>query len=443
MILEPIRPYMTSPKIIYCPDGHYCQAIFSLGPYIADYPEQCLLASIVQGWCPMYAKLYSSCLHTSDILCFRYNAPLCDMDSGWFIQCSEVHPELLCESYGLQELWDDYGIVGYIKVMFFSSSMYNMWTNIAFIAIYYPLSICRYPWFTLSWYSTSTHQRCFQRSHCHLGKWLYQGHSFWSRSQEDSRWYWPSVSFSHLPESTYLLTKSLKTSLAPSFAGLHHFPQGQVFVQWTGDDSKALMKVHLWIILSCIYWNLNHAQVYLLAIQGYVPDEITKALQAFLDFCYIVRCDVHDDQSLSVLQNALDHFHKHCKIFRMTGVCPNGFNLPQSHSGVHYMCLIQAFGAPNSLCSSTMELKYIVAVKEPWQHSSWWNALKQVLTTNPHLDKLAATWVDFTSCGMLEGTVLESLLWENYHPYVCSCYFSCTKQPIWYWQHKAWAYTCC
>ena len=66
IILKPIRPYMTSPKIIYCPDGHYHQAIFSLGPYIADYPKQCLLASIVQGWCSTYAKLYSSCLHTSE-----------------------------------------------------------------------------------------------------------------------------------------------------------------------------------------------------------------------------------------------------------------------------------------------------------------------------------------------------------------------------------------
>ena len=111
-----------------------------------------------------------------------------------------------------------------------------------------------------------------------------------------------------------------------------------------------------------------------------------------------------------MLQDALNCFHKHHEIFGMTGVHPNGFNLPQSHSTAHYMCLIQAFGAPNGLCSSIMELKHIVAVKEPWHHSSQWNALKQMLTTNSHLDKLAATWVDFTSCSMLEGTVLENIL---------------------------------
>ena len=33
-----------------------------------------------------------------------------------------------------------------------------------------------------------------------------------------------------------------------------------------------------------------------------------------------------------------------------------------------------------------------------------------MLTTNSHLDKLAAAWVDFASCGMLEGTVLDDVL---------------------------------
>ena len=62
--------------------------------------------------------------------------------------------------------------------------------------------------------------------------------------------------------------------------------------------------------------------MYLPAIQGYVPDEMVKALQAFLDFCYIVRRDVHDTESLEALQDALDRFHKHRKIFQTTGVRP-------------------------------------------------------------------------------------------------------------------------
>jgi len=43
---------MTKPDVVRCPDGHFRRAIYGLGPYIADYPEQALLACIVQGWCP-------------------------------------------------------------------------------------------------------------------------------------------------------------------------------------------------------------------------------------------------------------------------------------------------------------------------------------------------------------------------------------------------------
>lgn len=137
---------------------------------------------------------------------------------------------------------------------------------------------------------------------------------------------------------------------------------------------------------------------------------MVKALQAFLDFCYIVRRDVHDTQSLKALEDALDRFHQHREIFRTSGVRLNGFNLPRSHAAVHYLRLIRAFGAPNGLCSSITESKHIKAVKEPWRRSSRWNALKQMLTTNSRLDKLAAARVDFASRGMLEGTVLEGIL---------------------------------
>jgi len=50
-ILRPLRPYMSKPDIVMCPDGHYRRAVYVLGPYIADYPEQVILAGVVNGWC--------------------------------------------------------------------------------------------------------------------------------------------------------------------------------------------------------------------------------------------------------------------------------------------------------------------------------------------------------------------------------------------------------
>jgi len=50
-IFQRLQPYMTEPDIVKCADGHYQKVIYGLGPYIADYPEQVLLAGIVSGWC--------------------------------------------------------------------------------------------------------------------------------------------------------------------------------------------------------------------------------------------------------------------------------------------------------------------------------------------------------------------------------------------------------
>ncbi|KAF8491736.1 hypothetical protein F5888DRAFT_1619731, partial [Russula emetica] len=51
-VFQPLKVGMTTPEVVRCPDGHFRWAIYGLGPYIADYPEQVWLAAIVQGWCP-------------------------------------------------------------------------------------------------------------------------------------------------------------------------------------------------------------------------------------------------------------------------------------------------------------------------------------------------------------------------------------------------------
>jgi hypothetical protein len=60
-MLETLKPGMTKLEVVHCPDGHFRRAVYGLGPYIADYPEQALLACIVQNWCPKYVLSYSSC----------------------------------------------------------------------------------------------------------------------------------------------------------------------------------------------------------------------------------------------------------------------------------------------------------------------------------------------------------------------------------------------
>ncbi|KAG1801316.1 hypothetical protein EV424DRAFT_1545429 [Suillus variegatus] len=165
-----------------------------------------------------------------------------------------------------------------------------------------------------------------------------------------------------------------RVAAVPSFSGLRRFPQGHDFKQWTGDDSKALMKV------------------FLPAIKGHVPGDMVRAFRALLEFCYLVWRNVITEDTLNQIQDALSRFHRYRKIF---GLVVPTFSLPRQHSMTHYVDMIRLFGAPNGLCSSITESKHIKAVKEPWRWSNRHNALGQMLVTNQRLDKLAASHVDF------------------------------------------------
>ncbi|KAF8837065.1 hypothetical protein BDN67DRAFT_991906 [Paxillus ammoniavirescens] len=57
VILQPLKPAMTTPKVAKFGDGHFWRVIYGLGPYIADYEEQALLACIVRGWCARFGNL--------------------------------------------------------------------------------------------------------------------------------------------------------------------------------------------------------------------------------------------------------------------------------------------------------------------------------------------------------------------------------------------------
>ena len=50
-MLEALHPAMMAPEVVHCADGHFRRVVYGIGPYIANYPEQCMLACIVQGWC--------------------------------------------------------------------------------------------------------------------------------------------------------------------------------------------------------------------------------------------------------------------------------------------------------------------------------------------------------------------------------------------------------
>ncbi|KAG2740823.1 hypothetical protein P692DRAFT_201842419 [Suillus brevipes Sb2] len=337
-MLETLKPGMTKPEVVCCPDGHFQRAVYGLGPYIADYPKQALLACIVQNWCP------------------KCTAPADGLDEGTYGRRSRNHTEVLVEEFELGVLWDEYSLVGDIVPF----------TN------YFPRADIHE---LLS--PDILHQLIKGAFQDHLVSWVHD---------------YIKAQYTEANANKILDDIDLRIALAPAFAGLRRFPEGRGFKQWTGDNSKALMKV------------------YIPAIEGHVPKEMVQALRALLDFIYIARHNIISSNSLDAMDDALKRFHRYREIFRTSGVRPRGFNLPRQHSLIHYHKLIRAFGAPNGLCSSITESKHIKAVKEPWRQSSRFEALSQMLLTNQRLNKLAASHVDFVDRGMLRGTCLSYIL---------------------------------
>ncbi|KAG2339139.1 hypothetical protein BDR05DRAFT_977855 [Suillus weaverae] len=91
-ILENLRPGMTKPEVVRFGDRHYRRVIYGLGPYIANYEEQVLLACIVRSWCPR---------------CMSHRK---NLDSESLCR-NRDHTEALVEEVTSTDLWDEYGII--------------------------------------------------------------------------------------------------------------------------------------------------------------------------------------------------------------------------------------------------------------------------------------------------------------------------------------------
>ncbi|KAG2343983.1 hypothetical protein BDR05DRAFT_975684 [Suillus weaverae] len=295
---------MMKPEVAQFRDGHYQCVIYGLGPYIADYEEQVLLTS----------------------RCLSHRGNLDDIS----LCCSRSHTDALIEDCDSGTLKSEYGLVGEL-VPFMNNFPHTDIHELLTPDILHQLIKGAFKDHFVNW----------------VEKYLLQTHG--------------------KKQANIILDDIDQRIVAvPPFPGLRRFPQGHHFKQWTGNNSKALMKV------------------YLPAIEGYVPVDVVHAFQALLKFCYLVHHNVITKKSLSEIEDVLTCFRTYCEVFKTTGVVTT-FLLPRQHSMSHY-------------------------------------ALGQMLLTNQHLDKLAALCVDFCVCGMLtdRGPVIRSVQSDAEEPHIGS-----------------------
>lgn len=123
-----------------------------------------------------------------------------------------------------------------------------------------------------------------------------------------------------------------------------YFLRGRGFKQWTGDDSQALMKVHIFDVpISTCFW---------LIVIG-VPTHYCR-------LCSTENAESYQQFYGILLPNSLissgwwwlgcKKIHQEHTIFESEGVRPDGFSLLCQHSLGHDRLLIMEFRVPNGLC---------------------------------------------------------------------------------------------
>ncbi|KAF8263103.1 hypothetical protein EI94DRAFT_1773032 [Lactarius quietus] len=330
LVFASLKPYMTEPKVVKCPDGHFHHAIFSLGPYIADYPEQVWLTGVVSKWCP------------------KCDAQPTNLDGPESHRRSHTKTDLLIKTFSPRVLWDDFGVRHNIVP------------------------------FTYSFPCADIHELLAPDLLHQLIKGIFKDHLV--------EWVLKYLHVTHGEKASLEIIEDIdrRISAVPPFSGLRRFPDGRDYKQWTGDDSKALMKV------------------FLAAITGYLPSVMVRSIVAFMDACYITRRNAINSIALEHLRNSVDMYHELRSVFVQAGV-RNTLSLPHQHALMHFYHAIHLFGSPNGLCSSITESKHIETMKDTWRRTSRYYAIYQMLRILFCMAKMLALHRRLQRNGMLRG----------------------------------------
>ncbi|KAF9494639.1 hypothetical protein BDN71DRAFT_1496364 [Pleurotus eryngii] len=164
--------------------------------------------------------------------------------------CCE-HTIALQEACTLHKAWDNYGVVGDL---------------IPFTSVFPQVNIHEMPSMDL------LHQVIEGTYKDHLVEWVVD-----------------YINAENLPADAAHILADMDQRIAapPPFPGLQCFPEGQNFKQWTGDNSKALMKVFLPVIA------------------GHVPNEMVTTIHSFTEFCYLVRHSIIPEDTLTSIELTL------------------------------------------------------------------------------------------------------------------------------------------
>jgi hypothetical protein len=104
---------------------------------------------------------------------------------------------------------------------------------------------------------------------------------------------------------------------------------------------------------------------------------LVRSVRALLDFLFLAQYPVHTDETLGLLQSALDRFHENKDIFIHLGI-RNNFNLPKLHFAKHYMLKIKHFGTTDNFNTEYTERLHIDLAKDAYRATNRKNEYAQM-----------------------------------------------------------------
>ena len=98
---------------------------------------------------------------------------------------------------------------------------------------------------------------------------------------------------------------------------------------------------------------------------GFSTVRLIKAVRALLDFLYLAQYPVHTDNTLVLLQDALEMFHMNKNIFIDLGI-REAFNIPKLHFTKHYVDFIMLYGTLDNFNTEYTERLHIDLAKDAY-----------------------------------------------------------------------------
>ncbi|KAI9069144.1 hypothetical protein FKP32DRAFT_1560290 [Trametes sanguinea] len=335
-MMEPLIAAGRDGVLMTCADGHIRRVFPILAAYIADHPEQCLIACCKENRCPRCTVPRKS---RGDLK--RYPLRQQEATARVLRQVGMGSDPAAFTSQGLRPVYEPF------------------WAKLPHTDIF----------------ATITPDILHQ-----LHKGLVKDHLL--------VWCQKIVGEKALDERFAAMSKS---------HGLRHFGRGVSMIsQWTGTEAKEIEKVLLGLLV------------------GRVPPRALKAIRGLLDFVYYAQYETHSDDTLALMQKALERFHRYKQELVELGVREH-FNIPKLHSLVHYIEAIRRLGCLDGTNTESSERLHIDYAKKAYRASSRREYLTQMTTWLQRQEAVERrraylAWIDAELLRDLESDTLEGVV---------------------------------